>query len=611
MAPAVLDDRFLSVMTRDLRQWPVRMALAAGMGIMLLAAHADWRVALGWAAAAMAFEEVLRRVSEPLVGGEAPAALPIIGVLVLQFLVTATWSAAGVILWLAGGPLGQATAMSFFAALLFYVATQRAGSPLLLVSSVPALATPLIAVALWPQAEILPQGVLLIFTGLAGGQAGRMLIAGGAVARVPEPFPKRRPAPAPRPPPPVSAADGELSFEALAEAKAEAEAANQAKSAFLAIMSHEIRTPLNGILGMTQALAADPALTPAQLSRLTVIRQSGQSLLAILNDILDLSKIEAGKLELENIDFDLADLVRGAHDSFSALAAQKGLDCKLRIDPAARGTYLGDPTRFRQILYNLISNALKFTEEGEVRISIAPVPGGLRLTVEDTGVGIEPAQLERLFRKFEQADPSSTRRYGGTGLGLAICWDLCALMDGAIDVESEVGRGTRFLVTLPLVKVGAVAPQSAMPRAAEPQAREDAGALRVLVAEDNPTNQQVVMALLGSIGVEPNVVEDGEQAVEAWASGAFDLILMDIQMPRMDGLTATRTIRSREAELGRPRTPIIALTANAMPHQVEEYVAAGMDGFVPKPIDLRTLYEAIQATQAPPSGETSLAATGR
>jgi len=612
MASAVFDDRFLAVMTRDLRQWRVRMALAAGMSL-LLAAHADWPVALGWAAAAMAFEEVLRRVSGPLVGDEAPAALPTIGVLVLQFLVTATWSAAGVILWLAGGPLGQATAMSFFAALLFHVVTQRAGSPLLLVPSVPALVTPLITVLLWPQAEILPQAVLLIFTGLAGGQAGRMLIASSAVALVPESFPAPRPAPAPRPPPPITAADGELSLEALTEAKAEAEAANQAKSAFLAIMSHEIRTPLNGILGMTQALAADPALSPSQLARLTVIRQSGQSLLAILNDILDLSKIEAGKLELESIEFDLADLVRGAHDSFTALAAQKELECKLRIDPAARGSYLGDPTRFRQILYNLISNALKFTEEGEVRISIATVPGGLRLTVEDTGVGIEAAQLERLFRKFEQADPSSTRRYGGTGLGLAICWDLCALMGGTIDVESEVGRGTRFLVTLPLVKVGSVAPQpqSAISRAAEPQAPEGAGALRVLVAEDNPTNQQVVIALLGPIGVEPNVVDDGEQAVEAWASGGFDLILMDIQMPRMDGLTATRTIRAREAELGLPRTPIIALTANAMPHQVEDYVAAGMDGFVPKPIDLRTLYEAIQAVQAAPSGETSLAATGR
>ncbi|WP_331086349.1 ATP-binding protein [Phenylobacterium sp.] len=608
MAPAVLDDRFLSVLRRDLQQWPLRMALAAGMGV-LLAAHADWRVALGWVATAMAFEEVLRRVSEPLVADDAPAALPTIGVLVLQFLITATWSAAGVILWLAGGPLGQATAMSFFAALLFHVATQRIGSRLLLIPSLPALATPLFAVVLWPQADILHQGVLLILTGLAAGQAGRMLVAGCAVA--PGPFPAPRPAPAPRRPSPITAADGDLSFEALAEAKAEAEAANHAKSAFLAIMSHEIRTPLNGILGMTQALAADPALSPAQLGRLTVIRESGQSLLAILNDILDLSKVEAGKLELESIEFDLADLVRGAHDSFSALAAQKGLDCRLRIDPAARGTYLGDPTRLRQILYNLISNALKFTEEGEVHISIATVPGGLRMTVEDTGAGIEPAQLERLFRKFEQADPSSTRRYGGTGLGLAICRDLCALMGGAIHVESELGRGSRFLVTLPLVKVRAAAPQSVIPGAAEPQAPEDAGALRVLAAEDNPTNQQVLMALLGPAGVEATMVDDGEQAVEAWASGGFDLILMDIQMPRMDGLTATRTIRAREAELGRPRTPIIALTANAMSHQVEEYLAAGMDGFVPKPIDLRALYEAIQAVQAAPSRDASLAAIGR
>jgi signal transduction histidine kinase/ActR/RegA family two-component response regulator len=613
MATAVFDDRFLSVMARDLRQWRVRIGLAAGMGL-LLAAHAAWPVALGWVAVALAFEEALRRVSEPLVvaNAGAPAALPTSGVLVLQFALTATWSAAGMILWLAGG-LGQATAMSFFAALLFHVATRRAGSPLLLVPAVPALATPLLAVALWPQAGVVQQAVLLVLTGVAAGLAGWMLIAASGVVLVPEPSraPRPEPAPAPQPRPPIAAADGDLSFEALAEAKAEAEAANQAKSAFLAIMSHEIRTPLNGILGMTQALAADTALSPAQRDRLTVIRQSGQSLLAILNDILDLSKVEAGKLELESIEFDLADVVRGAHDSFSALAVQKGLDCRLKIDPAAHGTYLGDPTRVRQILYNLISNALKFTEEGEVCISIATLPAGLRMTVEDTGVGIEPAQLERLFRKFEQADPSSTRRYGGTGLGLAICRDLCALMGGTIEVESEVGRGTRFLVDLPLAKVASGAPQPRTSQAAEPQAPEDAGALRILAAEDNPTNQQVLKALLGPIGVEPTMVDDGEQAVEAWASGGFDLILMDIQMPRMDGLTAARTIRAREAELGRPRTPIIALTANAMPHQVEEYVAAGMDGFVPKPIDLRTLYEAIQAVQDPASEDTSQAATGR
>ena len=190
MAPEVFDDRLLSVLKCDLRQWPLRMALAAGMG-MLLAAHADWRVALGWVAVAMAFEEVLRRVSEPLVGDEAPAALPTIGVLVLQFLIIATWSAAGVILWLAGGPLGQAMAMSVFAALWFHVATQRGGSPLLLAPSLPALATPRLAVVLWPQADILHQGVLLILTGLGAGQAGRLLVTGSALAPVPE----RRPAP--------------------------------------------------------------------------------------------------------------------------------------------------------------------------------------------------------------------------------------------------------------------------------------------------------------------------------------------------------------------------------------------------------------------------------
>jgi two-component system, sensor histidine kinase len=407
-----------------------------------------------------------------------------------------------------------------------------------------------------------------------------------------------------------------VTLEALMEAKAAAEAANESKSAFLATMSHEIRTPLNGVLGMTRALAADPALNGGQRQRLSVIQQSAESLLAILNDILDLSKVEAGKLDLEDIEFDLAEVARGAHEAFTALAAQKGLAFKLAIDPDALGTYRGDPTRVRQILYNLISNALKFTEAGKIDVSIARRGKDLEISVADTGVGIAPEQLKRLFAKFEQADASTTRRFGGAGLGLSICRDLCDLMGGTIEVESTPGNGATFFVNLPLPRISEGEPQAAQGvRSPEPEPEQASETLRVLAAEDNATNQIVLKALLAPIGVEPTIVDNGALAVAAWRDGAFDVILMDIQMPEMDGMAATRAIRALEAEMGRPRTPIIAVTANAMAHQVEEYFVVGMDAHVAKPIDPRKLYEAImtaqaQAAQAASSPAASKAARG-
>jgi CheY-like chemotaxis protein len=381
-------------------------------------------------------------------------------------------------------------------------------------------------------------------------------------------------------------------------------------------MSHEIRTPLNGVLGMTQALAADPTLTPSHRARLQTIRQSGEALLAILNDILDLSKIEAGKLDLESIEFDIGEIARNAHASFKPLAAEKRLDFKLEIKPEARGVYVGDPTRVRQVLFNLISNALKFTERGEIAVLIERLgTGDLRLSVSDSGVGIDPAHLDRIFGKFEQADATSTRRYGGTGLGLAICRDLCSLMGGAITAESVLGRGSRFVITLPLPKVSAGMDAASPQPSVEPLEEAEAGSLRVLAAEDNATNQMVLKLLLSQAGVEPMVVENGALAVEAWRTSDFDLILMDIQMPVMDGVEAARTIRREEAESGRARTPIIALTGNAMAHQVAEYSAVGMDAHVPKPIDVRVLFltiEKLLAGSDEPSGERAPArARGR
>ena len=396
----------------------------------------------------------------------------------------------------------------------------------------------------------------------------------------------------------------------LALAVQKAEAANQAKSTFLATMSHEIRTPLNGVLGMAQAMAAG-SLSPLQRDRLDVVRQSGQALLAILNDVLDLSKIEAGMLELEEIEFDLGEIVLGAHAAFTALAHKKGLSFALDIDPAAAGTYRGDPTRLRQILYNLISNALKFTDAGEVRVAVDWVDNRLRLNVSDTGIGLSDNHRTTLFQKFVQADASTTRKFGGSGLGLAICSDLTALMGGVIAVQSRLGQGSTFSVRLPMARVEGLL-EPAPPRPAEEECSFD---LRVLAAEDNVINQLVLKTLLAQVGVDPLVVSNGAEAVEAWRSGDWDVILMDVQMPIMDGPTAARTIRETEKQTGRVRTPIIALTANAMAHHVQDYIAAGMDGHVSKPIETSQLFAAIDAALAKGDqealGEARLQASAR
>jgi signal transduction histidine kinase/ActR/RegA family two-component response regulator len=379
--------------------------------------------------------------------------------------------------------------------------------------------------------------------------------------------------------------------QSLLDAKEDAEAATRAKSAFLATMSHEIRTPLNGVLGMAQVMAVGD-LDLVQRERLEIIRQSGESLLAVLNDVLDLSKIESGKLDLEEIEFDLGDVVRGPYATFTELANRKGVSFAIDIARAG-GRYKGDPTRIRQVLYNLISNALKFTLAGEVSVTGRYVQGELVVSVTDTGIGMSPAVISSLFGKFTQADASTTRRFGGSGLGLAICQQLAVLMGGTIEATSVVQQGSTFTLAIPMVRIGDALPEPAP--AATLMSEAPQLDVKVLAAEDNSVNQLVLKAMLHQIGIEPVVVDNGKMALEAWEAGQWDVILMDVQMPIMDGLSATRAIRAREAETGRARTPIIALTANAMTHQVAEYRAAGMDGHVAKPIEAAKLFAALEA----------------
>ena len=377
----------------------------------------------------------------------------------------------------------------------------------------------------------------------------------------------------------------------LIAARDQADAANASKSAFLANVSHEIRTPLNGILGMAQVMARSN-LPREEKERLEVIRQSGNSLMGTLNDVLDLSKIEAGRLETERVEFNLRECVQTACEPFRMQALQKDLHFEMRIADEVDRAYVGDPLRLRQVLTNLVSNAVKFTSRGGVTVEVGAASDRIRMAVRDTGIGLDAAQQSAVFAKFAQADASTTRRYGGTGLGLAICRELAALMGGRVWVESEQGVGSAFHFELDL---GAARRPVATTAVREPApAPGERPALRILAAEDNPTNRLVLQALLEPTGAELVQVEDGAMAVAAAASGDFDLILMDIQMPQMSGVEATTAIRRRERDSGLAPVPILALTANVMAHQLAEYRGAGMDGCVAKPVQAERLYEAIE-----------------
>ncbi len=392
--------------------------------------------------------------------------------------------------------------------------------------------------------------------------------------------------------------------QALAEARDAAQAANTAKSQFLANMSHEIRTPLNGVIGVAQALARTD-LSAQQKEMLQLIQSSGQTLQVLLSDILDLARVESGRLELTPEPFDLGRAVREAAQLFEAMAREKGLRLIVEIAPDLDGWVVGDVVRIKQILTNLVSNAVKFTARGMVTLTALPVPDSagrpmIRFTVEDTGIGFDAETRSRLFSRFEQADGAITRRFGGSGLGLAISHQLAGMMGGMLDCESEPGGGSAFILTIPLAH--AQAPAAAAPTHAAATSDRH---LRVLLADDHPVNRKVVQMILGQIDAELVETENGAEAVEAFRQSDFDVVLMDMQMPVMDGLLATREIRQWEAVAGLKPTPIVMLTANALSEHIQAGAAAGADRHLAKPFDAAEL---IQLVNTLPHRTATLAA---
>ncbi len=539
---------------------------------VLSASFVDWRWSLYWFAAYLAVQAWCLVSGDLLEPGRRRVHISFCAACCVNYMLL---SAPSWILWRHGGELGVAAATMLNCGLLIQLVVYTMGLPFLFW---------LCAAPLFAQLILLPVG----FYGPAHVQQGvcgavcALLLAGyfaflwrtwrQGLARI---------------------EDGRRA--ALAKS-AEAGAANAVKSDFLATMSHEIRTPLNGLLGMVQALIRTP-LDPRQVEMVATINEAGLCLATVLDGVLDIAELDAGALELHPAPFRLDQLLTRAAALFQDAAEAKGLTLSVGLEASCARPVVGDAARLRQIVVNLLSNAVKFTSAGEVGLSAnltqAYGRADLAIVVHDTGDGMSRDVQARLFQRFEQGDSSSTRRFGGTGLGLAIARDLAEMMGGRIQVDSRPGEGAHFRLTLSLPFADAAEPAQLAPPA--PPAVEP---LRVLAAEDNPTNQLVLRTLLGQFGIALTLVDDGAQALACRREGEFDLILMDLHMPVMDGLAATRAIRAHEVKNGLGPIPIIAVTAEAMADTSARCLDSGMTGYVAKPIRLDALLEAMDAALA-------------
>jgi signal transduction histidine kinase len=550
----ILDERVDEVAAASRRARPQRLIMAVFITGFLVF-NLGFRAALLWFAAVLladAYGLAVTRLSarrgvEPQMrrAGYVSAVVVMVGV----------WTSLAVLLWLSEHPALRFAAICLTAGQLIHAQAVTFRSPTVFAfdAGLPALAL---------------AGMPLLLGGYSGWSILTVLIAVALVLLYVF----------------SSAAVNARRVQALESAERAAMSASAAKSVFLATMSHELRTPMNGVLGMAHALTAGP-LNAQQSHQVDMLIRSGEGLMTILNDVLDVSKIEAGKLELETLAFDIRDLVDEVVGLWSQAAQAKDVQLICNVDPLAPTWVSGDPTRLRQVLTNLISNALKFTASGEVTVRVGPAGAAfLEIQVVDTGIGMSAEQQTRLFQTFSQADASITRRFGGTGLGLAICKQLTELMGGAITVRSAPGAGSAFTLALPL-------PAAAEPKAAPETPCEGIVGLRVLVADDNRINQLVARTILEAAGAVVEVADNGRHALERLAERVYDAVLMDVHMPDMDGLEALRRVRAGAAGAG--DIPVIALTADVMHGDEGDLLACGFDAVQPKPIRPADLVRAI------------------